>query len=136
MKKIIEIKAAKITVEALPKVRDNKKLLLQLFWHRLDNGIKFHRPNIAPRSRVSVEAANGNICFSFHDRGIGSKPEYFQHLFQIFQRLDSPEEYPGAGIGLAICKKIVELHGGRIWVESNSEDETTFYFTLPVGPII
>ncbi len=91
--------------------------------------IKFHGEE-APRVHVSVQVRETDYLFSVRDNGIGIAPEYYDRLFKIFQRLHTREEYPGSGIGLAVCKRIVERHGGRIWIESQVGKGSTIYFTL------
>jgi light-regulated signal transduction histidine kinase (bacteriophytochrome) len=108
----------------------DKLQLGQIFQNLIGNAIKF-RGNEPPRIHVSA-SRNGNMwTFSVRDNGIGIAPEYAERIFIIFQRLHGRNEYDGTGIGLAICKKIVERHGGRIWAESEVGKGATFYFTLP-----
>ena len=104
--------------------------LSQLFQNLIGNAIKF-RGESPPRVRVHAEQKNGEWIFSVADNGIGISPEHHDRIFIIFQRLHGRSRYPGTGIGLSICKKIVERHGGRIWVDSRPGQGTTFHFSLP-----
>ncbi len=101
-----------------------------MFSNLLDNALKF-RSGAAPRVRVSAERRNGFWEFAFADNGIGIDPASFERIFVIFQRLHTQAEYPGTGMGLSIAKRIVERHGGRIWVESAPGAGSVFRFTLP-----
>jgi PAS domain S-box-containing protein len=102
----------------------------QLFLNLLSNAIRFHEAE-APRVEISATRDGPMVRFSIADNGIGIAPEYQERIFAIFQRLHSRDRYPGTGIGLAVCKRIVERHGGTIWLESEPGAGTTFYFTLP-----
>jgi len=124
---------AVITHDELPSVAVDQSQLLQLFQNLVGNAIKF-RAAEAPVIRVSAEKQDSSWLFSVADNGIGIAPQYQDKVFVIFQRLHTREEYAGNGVGLAICKKIAEYHGGRIWVESEPGCGATFHFTLPVRP--
>jgi len=123
---------ATITSESLPKVRADATQLTQLFQNLIGNAIKF-RANRPPQIHIGVADAGEFWRFSVEDNGIGIEPQYFERIFQVFQRLHTHRIYKGTGIGLAICKKIVERHGGLIWVESQFGRGSSFYFTLPKG---
>jgi two-component system, sensor histidine kinase and response regulator len=122
-----------IRADPLPTVRADPAQLLQLFSNLLGNAIKYHRPDEPPQIYIVVKPQRHEWCFEMRDNGIGIESEYFDRVFQIFQRLHSASTYPGTGIGLAICKKIVESYGGRIWVESTFDSGSSFFFTLPRG---
>ena len=119
-----------VTHDPLPKVMGDESQLGQLFQYLIDNGIKF-RNGGAPQIHASCKMEGEMWLFSLKDNGIGIEPQYAERIFIIFQRLHSQKEYPGTGIGLAVSKKIVERHGGRIWVESEPGEGATFYFTAP-----
>jgi PAS domain S-box-containing protein len=138
LKMVIDENKATVTHDPLPAIVADPSQMVQLFQNLIGNGIKFHRDE-QPRVHVSARRAGSEWIFSIEDNGIGIQPEFKDRIFVIFQRLHSKQAYAGTGIGLAICKKIVERHGGRIWVESIPGQGSTFYFTLairdvPTGP--
>ena len=126
----IEESGARITHESLPVVEADATQLVQLFQNLIANAIKFCS-QLPSQIHVSANKDTPYRIFSIRDNGIGIDPDYADRIFTIFQRLHSRMDYPGTGIGLAICKRIVERHGGSIWVESAPGKGSTFYFTLP-----
>jgi PAS domain S-box-containing protein len=126
----IEQSGAVVTRDPLPVVMGDNSQLVQLFQNLISNAIKFCVDR-APRIHVSADQQGDEWVFSVRDNGIGIALEYFGRILLIFQRLHDRKQYPGTGIGLAICKKVVERHGGRIWVESELGVGSTFYFTIP-----
>jgi PAS domain S-box-containing protein len=121
---------AVVTCDALPTVTADPSQLAQVFQNLIGNAIKFHGA-LPPEIHIGAEHLPGEWRFSVRDNGIGMDPRYFQRIFEVFQRLHTRREYPGTGIGLAICKKIVERHGGRIWVDAQPGQGSTFYWTVP-----
>jgi PAS domain S-box-containing protein len=127
----LEESGAEVTHDALPTVMADATQLVQLFQNLISNAIKFRR-EASPRVHVSVEAREREWVFSVQDNGIGIEPQYADRIFKIFKRLHTRTEYPGTGIGLAICKKIVERHGGTIEMKGKPGEGSTFIFTMPV----
>ena len=123
---------ANLTWDQLPAVLADHTQLLQLFQNLIANAIKFRSAD-SPRVHVSATRSNGHCEFSVLDNGIGIEPQYGERIFEIFQRLHEREQYPGSGVGLAICKKIVERHRGSIWMEPGRENGSVFRFTIPVA---
>jgi PAS domain S-box-containing protein len=126
----IEENSALVTVKPLPTVKANPTQMVQLFQNLIANALKFRR-EATPEIHVEAQLQDDRWLICVRDNGIGIKPQYLERIFEIFQRLHSRDKYPGTGIGLAICRKIVKSHGGSIWVESEPGLGTTFYFSLP-----
>ena len=120
-----------VTRNPLPTVPIDSIQLQRVFQNLIDNAIKFRGEN-APRVEVSAERRGDEWIFAVRDNGLGIAPENQERIFDVFERLHSRDEYAGAGIGLALCKRIIEQHGGTLWVESEPGEGSTFYFTLPV----
>lgn len=133
LRKSVQQSGAVITRDELPEVTADESQLTQLFQNLIANAIKFRRKDVNPQIRVSVEQKGNEWVFCVRDNGIGIESRFSERIFTIFQRLHTREEYPGTGVGLAICRRIVERHGGRIWVEAKPGEGSSFYFTLPAG---
>ena len=131
LKIAIQENKAIVTHELLPVMTADPAQLIQLFQNLIGNGVKFHGSE-PPRVHVSAKKESNEWVFTVKDNGIGIDPQYFDRIFHVFQRLHTRDEYPGTGIGLALAKRIVERHKGRIWVESGDGKGAKFYFTIPV----
>lgn len=129
----IEISGAKVTVSGdWPRIVASEDEMVRLFQNLLSNALKYRRPGAAPTVAVSVVLENGEWLFTVTDDGVGFPPDQTGRLFKVFQRLAGPDECEGTGVGLAVCRKIVERHGGKIWAESSGKGRgATFRFTLP-----
>jgi PAS domain S-box-containing protein len=126
----IEKNGVNIRVNPLPEIKANKTLVSQLFMNLVGNALKYGRPE-SPEIEIGFSKETGENIFYVRDNGIGIEEKFFEKIFIIFQRAHDKKKYSGTGIGLAICKKIVERHGGNIWLESAPAQGSTFYFTLP-----
>lgn len=122
---------AEIVVGNLPEIVGEWALLVQLFHNLLSNALKFRAPGVSPRISISARLEDGQWIISVADNGIGIAPDYHQRIFEVFQRLHGQDRFPGTGIGLAICRRVVERLSGRIWVESAEGHGATFHFTVP-----
>lgn len=132
LKNLIEEKEVEITLDQLPTVRADSSQLLQVFQNLIGNAVKFGPAELA-RVHVSAQKQGTEWIFSVQDNGIGIKSEYFDRIFVIFQQLNKKGSFHGTGMGLAIVKKIVERHRGRVWVESEVGVGSKFCFTIPDG---
>ena len=134
IKAVIKGNNATISHDPLPEVMVDSTQMVQVFQNLILNGIKFHDEK-TPKLHIAAEKKASEWVFSVQDNGIGIDPQYSERIFEIFKRLNGRERYPGTGIGLSICKKIIEGYGGRIWVKSELGKGSTFYFTLPIKEI-
>jgi light-regulated signal transduction histidine kinase (bacteriophytochrome) len=128
----IEESNAEITVSDLPHLKGYETEIRQLFQNLVSNALKFRKKDVAPKIKIFAQKKEDDWLFSVQDNGIGIEENNKQKLFVIFKRFNNREEYEGTGIGLAHCKKIVELHGGTIWADSKFGEGSTFHFTIPI----
>ena len=122
-----------VSYDPLPEIVADSTQIAHVFQNLISNSIKF-RSEEPPEIHISAKQEGDQWLFSVKDNGIGIDPKYSERIFEVFKRLHKREEYLGTGIGLSICKKIVERHGGRIWVDSELGKGSTFHFTLPINP--
>jgi PAS domain S-box-containing protein len=121
-----------VTVGELPAIMCDRSQMVQLIQNLIGNGLKYHGDK-PPHIHVAAERSGKEWVFSVRDNGIGVDPKHYEQIFEIFKRLHDQSEYPGTGIGLAVCRRVVDRHGGRIWVKSDPGHGSTFYFTIPEG---
>ena len=131
LRSVLEDSGGRIDFARLPDVKGDALRLTQLFQNLLNNAVKFQRPGVPPLVTITARRFGEFWEFAIADNGIGISADECVQVFEIFRRLHTADEYPGTGIGLSICKKIVETHGGRIWAESEPGKGATFRFTLP-----
>jgi light-regulated signal transduction histidine kinase (bacteriophytochrome) len=131
LKVAIEENNTEITNDELPVADVDSTQIVQLLQNLIGNAIKFKRKDVPSKIHIGVTDKGSYWQIAIKDNGIGIDPQFAERVFGIFQRLQTRDEYPGTGIGLAVCKKIVERHGGKIWVESVPDEGATFHFTLP-----
>jgi len=132
----IQESGAVVTHGPLPVLNGDRSQLMRVFQNLIANAIKFRKGDEPPSVHVSCERRDGHWCFAVQDNGIGIDRQYFERIFVIFQRLHTREEYPGTGLGLALCQRIVVRHGGEMWVESEVGQGTTFFFTIPSAKVL
>jgi light-regulated signal transduction histidine kinase (bacteriophytochrome) len=130
LKPIIESRNGKIVVNKLPEINIQRVWIKELFMNLIDNGIKYNKSSV-PKVEISCEERAKDYLFKVADNGIGIEEKYLNRIFKLFERLHSNEEYEGTGAGLAICKRIVENFGGKIWIESIFGKGSSFFFTKP-----
>ena len=130
LEKQIQEKAATVTTESLPNVMADPKQIHTLFQNLISNALKYNE-HPEPAISIGCREQENDYCFFIKDNGIGIEPKFYERIFIVFQRLHGRQEYHGTGVGLTLCKKIVERHGGSISVESEKGQGSTFFFTLP-----
>lgn len=128
----VQESGASVTHDPLPTVQVDRGQMVRLFQNLVGNALKYHKPGLPPKVHVAAEQRGTEWVISVRDEGIGFEPRYAAEIFAPFKRLHTAQEYPGSGVGLAICRRIVQAQGGRIWAESVPGAGTTFYFTLPM----
>ena len=128
----IEESGASVTHDPMPTLPVDRGQMVRLFQNLVGNAVKYRKPDRTPKVHISAEQKKEEWVISIRDNGIGFDPKYAATIFAPFKRLHTVEEYPGTGVGLTICKRIVQAQGGRIWAESQPGEGTTFFFTLPV----
>jgi light-regulated signal transduction histidine kinase (bacteriophytochrome) len=126
----IEDADGKVTRDELPTIAGDRSQMIQLLQNLIGNGIKYHGDH-TPRVHVSAESTSDVWTIAVRDNGVGIDARYHEQIFEIFRRLYTEQEYPGTGIGLAVCRRIVHRHGGQIWLESEPGKGSTFYFSIP-----
>ncbi|MFP4164235.1 MAG: ATP-binding protein [Chitinispirillaceae bacterium] len=131
MKAAMDSSGTEVLKGELPVIKADPSQFRQLVQNLISNSIKFRHPDRSPRIQIDAAETDGEWRFSFKDNGIGFETQYSERVFAAFKRLHTQDKYPGSGIGLAICRKIIQRHGGRIWAESVPGEGTTFYFTIP-----
>ncbi|RRB04639.1 sensor histidine kinase [Larkinella rosea] len=122
---------AKLDIDPLPIITGHRTDLKQLFQNLISNALKYRQANVPPHIRIEATEDLHQYRFSISDNGIGIENQYFDRIFQVFQRLHGRNKYSGNGIGLATCKKVIDIYGGQIWLESTLGSGTTIYFTIP-----
>ncbi|WP_138994572.1 ATP-binding protein [Larkinella sp. C7] len=127
----IQATGAVVDLGTLPTIMGHRTDLKQLFQNLISNALKYRRPDVAPQVSIQVTDEGHQYRFAIRDNGIGIERQYFERVFQIFQRLHGRNQYSGTGIGLATCKKVIDIYGGQIWIDSTVGQGTTFYFTIP-----
>jgi PAS domain S-box-containing protein len=128
----VKASGASITHDPMPTLPVDRGQMVRLFQNLIGNAVKYRKPDQEPKVHISAELKGAEWVISIRDNGIGFEPQYAETIFAPFKRLHTAEEYPGTGVGLAICRRIVKAQGGRIWAESVPGEGTTFFFTLPV----
>jgi light-regulated signal transduction histidine kinase (bacteriophytochrome) len=123
--------AGQVRAKTLPSVKASGTHLQLVFQNLVGNALKYRSPERPPVVQIEAQRQDGSCLFSVRDNGIGIESQYAERIFGVFKRLHTTDQYPGTGIGLAICKRIVERYHGRIWVESRPGEGSDFYFTLP-----